>query len=194
VLILGRIETSASEWVLRLEFLHRSSNPANPVYSRTQAERLPPNAVQKWLAQMRLGSVTHVLCEETVEFLLAILHAHSIARVHNPNKGIRLLEVVSPIRPQGSLATNIPYSRIVSIPETGDERGCVHIFSVYLTALIMVDFGTERLPSVGERLDVEPEGRADSTNVLAADFLEDGGFPSIVQATGTGSNVCYRRN
>jgi len=127
-----------------------------------------------------------------MEFLLAVLHAHSITRVHDPNEGIRLLEVVSPIWPQGSLATHIPCTWTISIPETWDERGCTHIFSVYLTALIIVGVGTERLPSVGERLDIEPKRWADATNVLATDFLENGGFPRIVQATGTGSSNCYR--
>jgi hypothetical protein len=47
-----------------------------------------------------------------VQFFFAILHAHPVSRVNNPNYRIRLLEIISPVRPESPLTTDIPYGII----------------------------------------------------------------------------------
>lgn len=52
----------------------------------------------------------HIFGQKTVQFLLTILHAHPVARVHDPHQSVRLFEIVTPIGSQGPLATHIPWS------------------------------------------------------------------------------------
>jgi hypothetical protein len=51
---------------------------------------------------------THVFCQQTVELFFAVLHPHSVARIDDPDECICLFKVVSPVRPEGPLTTDIP--------------------------------------------------------------------------------------
>ena len=43
-----------------------------------------------------------------MQLLLAVAHAHTVARVDDPDERIRLLEVIAPIGPQRPLAADVP--------------------------------------------------------------------------------------
>ncbi len=49
--------------------------------------------------------------EQTVEFVHAVFDSQAVGRVHHPDKRIRLLKVVSPVRSQSLLAANVPLVR-----------------------------------------------------------------------------------
>ena len=46
--------------------------------------------------------------QEAVELLFAVLHAHAVSRVDDPDQRVCLLEIVPPIRPESALATDVP--------------------------------------------------------------------------------------
>lgn len=43
-----------------------------------------------------------------MQLLLAVVHAHTVPRIYNPDQRIRLLEVVAPVGSECSLASDIP--------------------------------------------------------------------------------------
>ena len=51
---------------------------------------------------------THVLEKQTVQLLLAVLHAHPIPGVDDPHEGVRLLKVITPVRPERALSSDVP--------------------------------------------------------------------------------------
>ena len=51
---------------------------------------------------------TYIFLQEAVEFLFAILHAHTVARVDHPYQRVGLLEVIAPVRSERALPTDVP--------------------------------------------------------------------------------------
>lgn len=43
-----------------------------------------------------------------MQLFLAILHAHAVARVDDPDERVGLFEVISPVRPQRALSADVP--------------------------------------------------------------------------------------
>ena len=54
--------------------------------------------------------MAYVLEKQTVQLLLAVAHAHAVARVDDPDERVGLLEVVAPVGPQRALAADVPFS------------------------------------------------------------------------------------
>ena len=81
-----------------------------PAYSRTQVKTHPTTSGVRESRRWENISKTYVLKEQVVKRLLAIPDSHTISGVYNPDDGIRLLEIVTPIWSKSSLATNVPYS------------------------------------------------------------------------------------
>lgn len=57
---------------------------------------------------------THLLKEQTFELIAAITYAQSIRGINDPDQCIGLFKVVSPVRPDGLLSSNIPDVKLVS--------------------------------------------------------------------------------
>ncbi len=64
--------------------------------------------VSKCYAQDWRRTAPYILLEEAVELLFAILHAHAVSRVDDPDQGVSLLEIVPPVRAESALATDVP--------------------------------------------------------------------------------------
>lgn len=80
------------------------------LFARTRSDA-PDNLLESVnLGEGMISDYPYILKKEVMELLLTILNSHAISRVHNPDDGIRLLEIVSPVRSKSSLATNVPYS------------------------------------------------------------------------------------
>ena len=65
---------------------------------------------------------TNLFFEKIIQLVFAIIQPPQIWTIHHPDQPISLLEIVSPIRPYGSLPSHIPYvqsvpkKKITSIP------------------------------------------------------------------------------
>jgi len=76
-----RIET----WILRLEFLRQSLSLADLVCWQIRVKRLLLNANVRTntkgceLTQNERQFDAHILCQQAMKLLLAVLHAHSVA-------------------------------------------------------------------------------------------------------------------
>ena len=51
---------------------------------------------------------TDVLHEQTVQLFFTVFHSHAVPRINNPDKRVRLFEVISPVRTQRPLSADIP--------------------------------------------------------------------------------------
>jgi hypothetical protein len=79
------------------------------------------------------SSPTYVFDEETMELFFAVSHAQPVSRVYDPNQSIGLFEVVSPIRPDCSLAAHIPCGiQNLEVPYYGSHE---QTLSVYLRGM-----------------------------------------------------------
>lgn len=63
----------------------------------------------------KIPGETHVFQKKAMQFFLAVLHPHAVPRIDNPNNGVRLFEIVTPIRPQGPLTADVPCDRIYQV-------------------------------------------------------------------------------
>ena len=50
----------------------------------------------------------YIFGQKVVQLLLTIKHSQPVCAVNNPDKSISLFKVIPPIRPKGTLTTNIP--------------------------------------------------------------------------------------
>lgn len=55
------------------------------------------------------GKTKHLFQEQAVKFVPAVLDPETVRGVHDPDKGIRFLEVVAPVGPERLLASYIPW-------------------------------------------------------------------------------------
>lgn len=53
----------------------------------------------------------HLLLEQPVQLGPAVVHAHPVGRVDDPDERVRPLKVVPPVRPQCLLAAHVPCRR-----------------------------------------------------------------------------------
>jgi len=51
---------------------------------------------------------THLLLEQPVQLLPAVVHAQPVGGVDDPDQGVRLFEVVAPVRAERLLAAHVP--------------------------------------------------------------------------------------
>jgi len=65
---------------------------------------------------------TYILKQETMQFLFAVLHTHSVTRIDYPNYRIRLLKVVSPIWTERPLSADIPCSWDMNLTTMGTRE------------------------------------------------------------------------
>ena len=103
--------------------LFASHGPGDVLLVREHKEGCSGEPLQKGLDAMGAKipvrvwrrHLTYIFGQQTVEFFLTILHSKAIPRVYDPDNGICLLKIVSPVRPEHPLPTNVPYK--------GGDRG-----------------------------------------------------------------------
>lgn len=66
------------------------------------------SAKHEWERARRRRRGTHLFEEQLVQLALAVVHAGPVGRVDDPDDGVRLLEVVAPVRPQRGLPADVP--------------------------------------------------------------------------------------
>lgn len=57
---------------------------------------------------MASDGMTYIFLQQAVEFLFAVIHAHAVTGVDDPDEGVRGLEVVAPVRSESSLSADVP--------------------------------------------------------------------------------------
>ena len=102
---------------------------------------LPSTPLSKATNKSSLNS--HLLQQQSFQLLFTIFHSFFICTVNNPYQTICAFKIISPIRSQRLLPTNIPNIKLKS---EGMERGNMYIYVNYI--YIMSDLGAEEITNI----------------------------------------------
>lgn len=102
---------------------------------------LPSTPLSKAINNSSLTS--HLLQQQGFQLLFTIFHSLFICAVNNPYQTICAFKIISPIRSQRLLPSNVPNIKLKS---EGMERGNMYIYVNYI--YIMSDLGAEEITNI----------------------------------------------
>lgn len=108
----------------------------------------------------------HLFQKQGLEFSHTLPYTQAVRGIYHPDQGICLLEIVSPVRSDCLLATNVPNIELISVVVSPK---CV--------------LAERQSPLEVNCFDDESQSRADSIDILIHDSLDNSRLSSVVETT-----------
>ena len=141
------------------------------------------------------GITEFVFVQHSLQFLTCLNNTISIIAVNDEDNALRVLEIVSPQRPDLVLPANVPHSELnVLIFDRFDVEACCHDVSDQLTS-DQIRAGDLDLPMVGIVVLWRSVGQSDGNhgghlhNLAQLQFVQDSCLPGSVKANHQDSHL-----